>query len=57
MKTRTIALVVAILVVGFFISNQMSYQDGLNDQKFKCQMIDEGTWPDIDGYFDRVCKS
>lgn len=56
MKTRTIALVVAILVVGFFISNQMSYQDGLNDQKFKCHMIDEGTWPDIDGYFDRVCK-
>ena len=56
MKTSTIGLIVVILVSGFVISNRMSYQDGLNDQKFTCDMIAEGTYPDVDGFFERVCK-
>lgn len=56
MKTSTIGIIVAILIAGFVVSNRMSYQDGLNDMAFKCQMIQEGVWPDVDGYFERVCK-
>lgn len=57
MQTRTVLIIVVVLVVGFFVSNRMSYQDGLDDQSFKCQMISEGTWPNVDGYFERICKS
>lgn len=56
MKTSTICLIVVILVAGFVISNRMSYQDGLDDQSFKCKMIAEKTWPNVDGFFERVCK-
>jgi hypothetical protein len=57
MKSRTVLVVVALLVIGFVVSNRMSYQDGLDDQRLKCQMIEEGVWPDVDGYAAKVCKS
>lgn len=57
MKTSTIGLIVVILVAGFVISNRMSYQDGLDEQVFRCKMIEEGTYPNVDGFFERVCKS
>jgi hypothetical protein len=57
MKSRTVIVIVVVLVVGFFVSNRMSYQDGLDDQAIKCQMISEGAWPNVNGYFERVCKS
>jgi hypothetical protein len=57
MSSRTVIVIVVLLVVGFFVSNRMSYQDGLDDQVLKCQMISEGAWPNVDGYFERVCKS
>jgi hypothetical protein len=57
MKTITTVGIVVLLCVGFVVSNRMSYQDGLDDQAFKCQMISEGVWPDVDGYVDKVCKS
>jgi hypothetical protein len=57
MKSRTVIVIVVVLVVGFFLSNRMSYQDGLDDQAIKCKMISEGAWPNVDGYFERVCKS
>lgn len=56
MKTSKIVLIVVILVAGFVISNRMSYQDGLNDQMFRCKMIAEGTYPNVDGYFENVCN-
>ena len=57
MKTITTVVIVVLLCVWFVFSNRMSYQDGLDDQAFKCQMISEGVWPDVDGYFEKVCKS
>lgn len=57
MKTHIVAIIIIFIVCGFVISNRMSYQDGLDDQSFKCSMIAEGTWPDVDGYFEKVCKS
>jgi len=57
MKTITTVVIVVLLCVGFVVSNRMSYQDGLDDQAFKCQMISEGVWPNVDGYFEKVCKS
>ena len=57
MKSRTVIVVVVCLLVGFVVSNRMSYQDGLDDQVFRCKMIAEGTYPNIDGFFERVCKS
>lgn len=56
MKTSTIGLIVVILVAGFVISNRMSYQDGLDEQVFRCKMIEEGTYPNVHGFFERVCK-
>lgn len=56
MKTSTIGLIVVILVAGFVISNRMSYQDGIDEQVFRCQMIEEDTYPNVDSYFERVCK-
>lgn len=56
MKTSTIGLIVVILVAGFVISNRMSYQDGIDEQVFRCKMIQEGTYPNVDSYFERVCK-
>ena len=53
----TVATIIVLLSIGFVVSNRMSYQDGLDDQAFKCQMISEGAWPNVDGYFERVCKS
>jgi len=57
MRTITTIAIVVLLSIGFVISNRMSYQDGLDDQSLKCSMIVEGTWPDVDGYFEKVCKS
>jgi hypothetical protein len=53
----TVATIIVLLSIGFVVSNRMSYQDGLDDQAWKCQMISEGTWPNVDGYFERICKS
>jgi hypothetical protein len=59
MNIRTITTIgiVILLSVGFVISNRMSYNDGLDDQAFRCLMIAEKTWPNVDGYFEKVCKS
>ena len=56
-KSLTVAAIIVMLSIGFVVSNRMSYQDGLDDQAFRCLMIAEKTWPDVDGYFERVCKS
>jgi hypothetical protein len=56
-KSLTVAAIIVILAAGFVISNRMSYQDGLDDQAFRCLMIAEKSWPNVDGYFERVCKS
>lgn len=56
MKASTIGLIVVILVAGFVVSNRMSYQDGIDEQVFRCKMIAEGTYPNVDRYFERVCK-
>jgi hypothetical protein len=57
MKPRTVTIIVVLLLVGFIVSNRMSYQDGLDDQQFTCKMIEEGVWPDTDGYAKKVCKA
>jgi hypothetical protein len=57
MKTITTVVIVVLLSVGFVISNRMSYNDGLDDQAFRCLMIAEKTWPNVDGYFEKVCRS
>ena len=56
-RSLTVATIIALLAIGFIVSNRMSYQDGLDDQAFRCRMIAEGTWPDVDNYFELVCKS
>lgn len=53
----TVAAIIVFLAAGFVVSNRMSYQDGLDDQAFRCLMIAEKTWPNVDGYFEKVCKS
>jgi len=52
----TVATIIVLLSIGFVVSNRMSYQDGLDDQAWKCQMIEEGVWPNVDHYFERVCN-
>lgn len=52
-----VATIIVLLSIGFIVSNRMSYQDGLDDQAFRCLMIAEKSWPDVDNYFERVCKS
>ena len=56
MKSRTVIVVVVCLLVGFVVSNRMSYQDGLDDQQFRCEMIKDGLWPDVDGFAAKVCN-
>lgn len=56
-QTITVAVIIVLLSMGFVVSNRMSYQDGLDDQAFRCRMIAEGTYLDIDDYFKKVCKS
>ena len=53
----TVATIIVLLTIGFVVSNRMSYQDGLDDQAFRCRMIAEKTWPDVDNYFELACKS
>ncbi|MNQ82215.1 hypothetical protein D3C85_972620 [compost metagenome] len=55
-KGITVAAIIVFLCAGFVVSNRMSYQDGLDDQAFRCRMIAEKTWPDVDGYFEMVCN-
>lgn len=55
-KTITTIAIIIFLCAGFVVSNRMSYQDGLDDQAFKCAMIEEGTWPDVENYHERVCQ-
>lgn len=50
-------LIIVFLAAAFAVTAHMNYQDGLNDQSFKCKMISKKTWPNVDGFFDRVCKS
>jgi hypothetical protein len=56
-RSLTVATIIVLLSIGFVVSNRMSYQDGLDDQAFRCRMIAEKTWPDVDNYFELVCKS
>ena len=56
-RSLTVAAIIVLLTIGFIVSNRMSYQDGLDDQTFRCRMIAEKTWPDVDNYFSAVCKS
>jgi len=56
-KSLTVAAIIVLLSIGFIVSNRMSYQDGLDDQAFRCLMIAEKSWPNVDGYFEKVCKS
>ncbi len=56
-RSLTVAAIIVFLCAGFVVSNRMSYQDGLDDQAFKCLMISEGTYPNVDHYFEKVCKS
>ncbi len=56
-RSLTVATIIVLLSIGFVVSNRMSYQDGLDDQAFRCRMISEGTWPNVDNYFEVVCKS
>lgn len=56
-KTLTVAAIIVFLCAGFVVSNRMSYQDGLDDQAFRCLMIAEKSWPNVDNYFEKVCKS
>ena len=51
------ALIIVFLAAAFVVMAHMNYQDGLNDQSLKCKMIAEKTWPNVDGFFERVCKS
>lgn len=53
----TVATIIVLLSIGFIVSNRMSYQDGLDDQAFRCLMIAEKSWPNVDNYFEKVCKS
>lgn len=57
MKTLKIGCTIAFLVAAFVVSSHMSFQDGLDEQVFRCKMIAEGTYPNVDGYFEKVCKS
>lgn len=56
-RSLTVAAIIVFLAAGFVVSNRMSYQDGLYDQAFRCLMMAEKTWPNVDGYFEKVCKS
>lgn len=55
-RTITTAIIIVILCAGFVVSNRMSYQDGLDDQAFKCAMIEEGAWPDVDDFKSKNCE-
>ena len=50
------ALIIVALAISFSVTAHMNYQDGLNDQAMKCKMIAEKVWPNVDGFFERVCK-
>jgi len=56
-RSLTVATIIVLLSIGFIVSNRMSYQDGLDDQAFRCLMIAEKSWPNVDNYFEKVCKS
>lgn len=56
-RSLTVATIIVLLSIGFIVSNRMSYQDGLDDQAFRCLMISEKSWPNVDNYFEKVCKS
>ena len=56
MQTLKIFGISAVIIIAFSLTAHMNYQDGLNDQSFKCKMIAEKTWPNVDGFFERVCK-
>lgn len=49
-------IIIALLAIAFVVTGHMNYQDGLNDQSMKCKMIAEKTWPNVDSYFERICK-
>lgn len=57
MKELKIFCIGAVVMIVFSLTAHMNYQDGLNDQSFKCKMIAEKIWPNVDGFFERVCKS
>ncbi len=56
MKPGMVIFIVIVLVIGFVVSNRMTYADAINDQKFKCKMIEEGTWKRSDNFFEKYCN-
>lgn len=57
MKTIKLGCTIVFLVSAFLVTSHMSFQDGLDEQVFRCKMIAEETYPNVDGYFEKVCKS
>lgn len=48
---------IALVLIGIFLAaSDMQLEDAVKEQEFKCKMIEEGTYPNVDGFFERVCK-
>ena len=47
--------IIAFIVI-MVASGGMQYKDDLDAQSFKCKMIKEGTYPNVDKFYESNCK-
>lgn len=48
--------IACIVLAMFFAAGAMQMEDMINDHEFKCKMIQEGTYPNVDKFYESNCK-
>lgn len=48
---------IALVLIGIFLAaSDMQLEDAVKEQEFKCKMVKEGTYPNVDKFYESNCK-
>ena len=48
---------ISLVLIGIFLAaSDMQLEDAVKDNEFKCKMIQEGTYPNVDKFYESNCK-
>ena len=56
MKAKTV-LIVAAVVALFGIVGHFDYEDAVAEEALYCSNVKNGTWPDYEGIYKKVCEA
>lgn len=55
--TKCHYVAIALVLIGIFLAaSDMQLEDAVKEQEFKCKMVKEGTYPNVDKFYESNCK-